>query len=106
MAVRFFLLEATKHIGGHHHEEQTHENHISNEDVMKERSASVRAADPLSSWAEGPAKSAIVQFVQSVTEKDGKDYAHPRSASLPLITTAPCASNIPCIPSFFSPPIA
>jgi len=58
-------------------EEQTHENHISYEDVMKERSASVRAADPLSSWAEGPAKLAIVQFVQSVTEKDGKDYAPP-----------------------------
>jgi hypothetical protein len=30
---------------------------------MKERSASVKTADPLSSWAEGPAKSAIVQFV-------------------------------------------
>ena len=74
MAVRFFLLEATKHIGGHHHEEQTHENHISNEDVMKERSASDKATDPLPSWADGPAKSAIVQFVQSVTEKGGKDY--------------------------------
>ena len=44
---------------------------------MKERSTSVRAADPLSSWAEGPAKSAIVQFVQSVTEKGGKDYVPP-----------------------------
>ena len=32
---------------------------------MKKRPASVKAADPLSSWAEGPAKSAIVQFVQS-----------------------------------------
>ena len=44
---------------------------------MKERSTSVRAADPLSSWAERPAKSAIVQFVQSVTEKGGKDYVPP-----------------------------
>jgi len=44
---------------------------------MKKRSASVKAADPMPSWAEGPAKSAIVQFVQSVTEKDGKDYVPP-----------------------------
>ena len=44
---------------------------------MKERSASVKAGDPLSSWAEGPSKSAIVQFVQSVTEKGGKDYVPP-----------------------------
>jgi hypothetical protein len=44
---------------------------------MKERSASVKAADPLSSWAEGPAKSAIVQFVESVVEKGGKDYVPP-----------------------------
>ena len=57
--------------------EQTLENHISNEDVMKERSASDKAADPLPSWHEGPAKSAIVQFVQSVTEKGGKDYVPP-----------------------------
>ena len=41
---------------------------------MKERSASDKATDPLPSWADGPAKSAIVQFVQSVTEKGGKDY--------------------------------
>ena len=44
---------------------------------MKKRSASVKAADPMPSWAEGPAKSAIVQFVQSVTEKGGKDYVPP-----------------------------
>ena len=44
---------------------------------MKKRSASDKATDPLSSWAEGPAKSAIVQFVQSVVEKGGKDYVPP-----------------------------
>jgi len=33
--------------------------------------------DPLPSWAEGPTKSAIIQFVQSVTEKGGKDYVPP-----------------------------
>jgi phosphoglycolate phosphatase-like HAD superfamily hydrolase len=44
---------------------------------MKKGSASVEAADPLSSWAEGPAKSAIVQFVQSVVDKGGKDYVPP-----------------------------
>ena len=44
---------------------------------MKKRSASVKAADPMPSWAEGPAKSAIVQFVQSVTDKGGKDYVPP-----------------------------
>lgn len=44
---------------------------------MKKRSASNKAADPMPSWAEGPAKSAIVQFVQSVTEKGGKDYVPP-----------------------------
>jgi phosphoglycolate phosphatase-like HAD superfamily hydrolase len=47
------------------------------EDVMKKRSASVKAADPMPSWAEGPAKSAIVQFVQSVTEEGGEDYVPP-----------------------------
>jgi phosphoglycolate phosphatase-like HAD superfamily hydrolase len=44
---------------------------------MEKRSASVKAADPMPSWAEGPAKSAIIQFVQSVVEKGGKDYVPP-----------------------------
>jgi phosphoglycolate phosphatase-like HAD superfamily hydrolase len=40
-------------------------------------SASTKAADPLPSWAEGPARSAIIDFVQSVTEEGGKDYVPP-----------------------------
>ena len=44
---------------------------------MKKRSASDKATDPLSSWAEGPAKSAIVHFVQSEVERGGKDYVPP-----------------------------
>lgn len=35
------------------------------------------AADPLQSWNEGPAKTAIVAFVESVTRKDGADYVRP-----------------------------
>jgi hypothetical protein len=40
---------------------------------MEKRSASVKAADPMPSWAEGPAKSAIVQFVQSVEVKSERN---------------------------------
>jgi phosphoserine phosphatase len=33
--------------------------------------------DPLPSWAEGPTKSAIIQFVQDVTEQGGPHYVRP-----------------------------
>ena len=32
------------------------------------------AAGPLASWNEGPAKKAILEFVEAVTEKGGKYY--------------------------------
>ena len=35
------------------------------------------AADPLSSWNEGAAKQAILEFVAAVTDKNGKDYVAP-----------------------------
>ncbi len=35
------------------------------------------AQDPLPSWNDGPSKSAIVQFVRSVTDKGGQDYVPP-----------------------------
>ena len=35
------------------------------------------AADPLESWNEGPAKKAILEFVDAVTDKNNKDYVEP-----------------------------
>jgi phosphoserine phosphatase len=35
------------------------------------------AADPLSSWNEGHAKQAILEFVTAVTDENGKDYVEP-----------------------------
>jgi haloacid dehalogenase-like hydrolase len=37
----------------------------------------LRAADPLPSWKEGPAKQAILEFVTRVTDKGGKDFVPP-----------------------------
>ncbi len=34
--------------------------------------------DPLPSWAQGPTKSAIIRFVQDVTEQGGPDYVRPQ----------------------------
>jgi hypothetical protein len=39
--------------------------------------ANAKAADPLPSWNEGPAKKAILEFVAAVTEENGKDYVEP-----------------------------
>ena len=39
--------------------------------------AGARAADPLPSWNDGPAKSRIVAFVMAVTDKASKDYVAP-----------------------------
>jgi phosphoserine phosphatase len=36
-----------------------------------------QAQDPLPSWNEGPAKSAIVEFVAAVTDENGNDYVEP-----------------------------
>src|SRR5438445_610648 len=36
--------------------------------------APARAADPLPSWADGPAKKAIVAFVTKVTKEGGPDF--------------------------------
>ena len=38
---------------------------------------SVKAASALPSWAEGPTKSAIIQFVQDVTKQGGPHYVRP-----------------------------
>ena len=35
------------------------------------------AVDPLSSWNEGPARKAILEFVAAVTDQNGKDYVEP-----------------------------
>jgi phosphoglycolate phosphatase-like HAD superfamily hydrolase len=35
------------------------------------------AADPLTSWNEGPTKKAILEFVAAVTDESGKDYVAP-----------------------------
>ena len=35
------------------------------------------AADPLPSWNDGPSKTATLEFVAAVTDKDGKDYVKP-----------------------------
>ena len=35
------------------------------------------AADPLSSWNDGPSKQAILEFVAAVTDEKGKDYVAP-----------------------------
>jgi hypothetical protein len=40
-------------------------------------SCATKTDDPLLSWAEGPTKTAIIEFVQSVTKKGGKDYVLP-----------------------------
>ncbi|MGH7644588.1 MAG: HAD family hydrolase [Gemmatimonadales bacterium] len=39
--------------------------------------ARVDAADPLPSWSEGPARQAIVSFVEAVTKEGGPDYVAP-----------------------------
>jgi phosphoserine phosphatase len=41
-------------------------------------SCHAKNADPLPSWNEGPAKSAIIDFVKDVTKKDGPDYVQPQ----------------------------
>jgi len=40
-------------------------------------SAAFAQTDPLPSWNDGPAKQAIVSFVEKVTDKEGKDYVPP-----------------------------
>jgi phosphoserine phosphatase len=40
-------------------------------------SVHTQKTDPLASWAEGPAKSAIIQFVQDVTKQGGPQYVQP-----------------------------
>ncbi len=35
--------------------------------------------DPLPSWNDGPSKQSIIRFVQSVTDKSGKDYVPPEA---------------------------
>jgi phosphoserine phosphatase len=39
--------------------------------------ATAHAQDPLPSWNDGPTKTAILEFVSAVTDKDGKDYVEP-----------------------------
>jgi len=37
----------------------------------------LRAADPLPSWNDGPTKTAIIEFVERVTDKNSQDYVKP-----------------------------
>ena len=39
--------------------------------------AAAQASDPLPSWKDGPAKHAIVAFVEAVTEEGGADFVPP-----------------------------
>ncbi len=39
--------------------------------------AQAKKADPLPSWNDGPAKTAIMEFVRAVTDENGKDYVEP-----------------------------
>lgn len=39
--------------------------------------ANMMAGDPLSSWNDGPAKTAILDFVARVTEEGGADFVRP-----------------------------
>ncbi len=39
--------------------------------------STAKAHDPLASWNDGPAKTAILEFVAAVTEEGGKDYVAP-----------------------------
>jgi phosphoglycolate phosphatase-like HAD superfamily hydrolase len=41
-------------------------------------SCMAKNSDPLPSWNEGPAKSAIIDFVKDVTKKGGPDYVRPQ----------------------------
>jgi len=45
--------------------------------VLAVATAPVRAADPLASWNEGPAKARIVAFVEATTRQGGRDYVAP-----------------------------
>ena len=45
--------------------------------VLAVATTPVRAADPLASWNEGPAKARIVAFVEATTGQGGKDYVAP-----------------------------
>ncbi len=49
-----------------------------------------QAQDPLPSWNDGPAKQAIVDFVQATTERAARNSFRPRSASPPSTKTARC----------------
>ena len=56
---------------------------------------SVQAADdPLSSWNDGPAKQAIIEFVEAVTTKGGADFVPPEATS-GLATQAAAQVEIP-----------
>ena len=52
--------------------------------------------DPLPSWNEGPAKNAIVGFVEVTTTKVARTSYPPQNASQRSTKTARCGSNIRC----------
>ena len=53
--------------------------------------------DPLPSWNDGPAKQAIVEFVQATTDaRPARSSCRPRSASPPSTRTARCGSSTRC----------
>lgn len=37
----------------------------------------VQAAEPLPSWNDGPSKKQIIEFVQTVTDQNSKDFVKP-----------------------------
>ena len=52
--------------------------------------------DPLPSWNDGPAKQAIVEFVQATTDQSSPTFVPPRRGSPPSTRTAPCGSSTRC----------
>ena len=51
---------------------------------------------PLPSWNDGPAKQAIIQFVQDTTDKASPNFVPPEAALPPSIRTERCGWSIPC----------
>jgi hypothetical protein len=54
------------------------------------------ADDPLPAWNEGPAKRAIVDFVNRVTMPGGKDFVPEPERIGSSTTTAPCGPSSRC----------
>ena len=53
-----------------------------------------RAAEPLTSWNDGPAKQAIVEFVKATTTQGSPQFVPPEERIATFIRTARCGSSI------------